>query len=396
MRIFSDQEIYRRLENFVERLNRLRIDIAIIHHNADLFYFTGTVQDGYLVMSATGETALAVRRNLSRALEQTPLRPIIPLRNIRDIYGISREVFKNNPKRVGFSMDVLSSANYLFFRENIFPDSEFIDISMAIRLQRSIKSKEEIVVMKDAAKISHAVYSAVPSLLVEGKDEWDLCVDLESVARKSGHLGFIRIRNPRLEMYFGHILSGPEAAVPSYGDTPTGGMGLSPSFAQGSTRRKIRKNDLVSVDTMICHHGYLNDQTRNFSLGTPPDELIKAYELSVRLHKFFRKRACKGTVAGEIYDEMIEIVNRTGFAPYFMGPEDNRVFFVGHGLGIEVDEFPFIARNQKTVLDSGMTVAFEPKFVIPGKGVAGLENTYLITEKGAEAINISPEELVLI
>jgi Xaa-Pro aminopeptidase len=293
-------------------------------------------------------------------------------------------------------MDVLPASTYLFLKDRIFPDSQLVDVSMTIRLQRAVKSDEEIKVMRDAAKISHAVYESVPSFLKDGIDEWDLCVNLETVARKNGHLGFIRLRNPRLEMYFGHILSGPEAALPSYGDSPTGGKGISVAFAQGSTRRTIGHGDMVSVDTMICHHGYLNDQTRNFSLGLPPQELLKAHEFSLQLHRFFRKEARPGAMCGEIYEAMMKVVENSQFAPYFMGIDENRVSFIGHGLGVEVDEFPFIAHRQKMVLEKGMVVALEPKFIIPGKGITGIENTYLITDDGAEPLNISPEELVVI
>jgi len=396
MKLFTDREIFRRIEIFVENLSRAGVDVAIIHHNADLFYFAGTVQDGYLVVSSKGNVSLAVRRNLSRTIEQTPIKSVLLMGSMKELAEIVRDTHNGMPSSIGISMDVLPASFYLFLKDRIFPEAVYVDISMTIRLQRAVKSDEEISVMRDAAKISHAVYEAVPSLLKDGVDEWDLCVNLEAVARKNGHLGFIRLRNPRLEMYFGHVLSGPEAAIPSYGDAPTGGKGVSVAFAQGSTRKTIRCGEIVSVDTMICHHGYLNDQTRNFSLGMPPDELLRAHEFSLRLHRFFRQEARAGAVSGDIYEMMVKMVQDSNLAPYFMGTDENRVSFIGHGLGVEVDEFPFIAHRQKIVLEKGMVVALEPKFIIPGKGIAGIENTYLITENGAESLNISPEELVVL
>jgi Xaa-Pro dipeptidase len=396
MKLFTDREIFRRIEIFVENLSRAGVDVAIIHHNADLFYFAGTVQDGYLVVSSKGNVSLAVRRNLSRTIEQTPIKSVLLMGSMKELAEIVRDTHNGMPSSIGVSMDVLPASFYLFLKDRIFPEAVYVDISMTIRLQRAVKSDEEISVMRDAAKISHAVYEAVPSLLKDGVDEWDLCVNLEAVARKNGHLGFIRLRNPRLEMYFGHVLSGPEAAIPSYGDAPTGGKGVSVAFAQGSTRKTIRCGEIVSVDTMICHHGYLNDQTRNFSLGMPPDELLRAHEFSLRLHRFFRQEACAGAVSGDIYEMMVKMVQDSNLAPYFMGTDENRVSFIGHGLGVEVDEFPFIAHRQKIVLEKGMVIALEPKFIIPGKGIAGIENTYLITENGAESLNISPEELVVL
>jgi Xaa-Pro aminopeptidase len=79
-----------------------------------------------------------------------------------------------------------------------------------------------------------------------------------------------------------------------------------------------------------------------------------------------------------------------------MGNGATRVKFIGHGLGIEVDEFPFIAQGQKLPLESGMTFAFEPKFIVPDLGIVGLENTYLVTGKGLQSFNSATEELLVL
>ena len=81
---------------------------------------------------------------------------------------------------------------------------------------------------------------------------------------------------------------------------------------------------------------------------------------------------------------------------WFMGHGAGRVSFIGHGLGIEVDEFPFIAQGQKLGLQAGMTFAFEPKFIMPGLGITGLENTYLVTSDGLDSLNTATEELLII
>ncbi len=395
-RLFTEKEITRRIQGLFEILEKEAIDVSIIHHNADMFYFTGTVQDGYFVISKNGRYSFAVRRNYERALLQTPIRPVELISSLKDIKEIVHSLTGNTPGRIGLALDVLSASTYLLLKNTLFPDAEIVDISFSIRMQRAVKSEEEIEMMRSAAEISHAVYEAVPELLKDGIDEWDLCINLEYVARKKEHLGFIRLRNPRLEMYFGHVLSGPEAATTSYTDAPTGGEGISVGFAQGSTRRTIKRGDLVSVDTMMNRNGYLNDQTRLFSIGHPSEKLLRAYELSLKIHKFFKDKARPGEVSGKLYEEIWKIVEESSFKEFFMGVGSNRVSFIGHGLGIEVDEFPFIASRQKTVLQSGMVVALEPKFIIPDEGISGIENTYLITPEGAKALNISKEELVIL
>jgi Xaa-Pro aminopeptidase len=197
-------------------------------------------------------------------------------------------------------------------------------------------------------------------------------------------------------MYFGHILSGPEAAVSSYADAPTGGVGLSPAFGQGPSLRRIGRNEVVSVDTMLNYNGYLNDQTRNFALGQPPSQLLDAYQLVREIHAGMCSRAIPGAITGDLYDWAWQEVTRLGRQDFFMGADTARVKFIGHGLGIEVDEFPFIAQGQKLALQTNMTFAFEPKFIIPGVGIAGLENTYVVTDGGLESLNTASDELIVL
>lgn len=395
--LFNLREIERRIEELRQRLSDSGFDgdVVIIHHLADIFYFTGTVQDGYLLIGRDGEPVFALKRNLDRAGRETPLRHLVRLSRNDDIARLTNDLCGGRPKCVGAALDVMTVSTYSNLSK-IFPDVSIRDVSLHIRIQRTVKSQEELELMKGAAGLALAVYEKAHNVIVPGMTDWELSATLEYEARLKGNLEIIRVRNRRLEILFGHILSGPEASLPSYGDTPTGGAGVSPAFPQGPTIRHIKEHDIVSVDTMLNYHGYLNDQTRNFSIGSPPDRLKAAFDLSLELHRFFRCHAVPGTVSGELYDQMINIVGKTPFAPYFMGYGQDKVSFIGHGIGIEVDELPFIARNQKGILQSGMTVALEPKFIIPNEGMVGIENTYVISENGAISLNLSPEELVIL
>ncbi len=389
-------EIANRLVSFQSLLIERGIEAGIIRQNADLFYFTGTVQDAYLFVPSAGEPIFCVRRHVERAMEQSPLRPVIPIRSPRELPEVILDNGYDQLTRVGLELDVMPTNTYFFFRDSLFPRSEIVDISMLIRRVRVIKSDWEIEMMKKAALVSHKVAEAVPRFLKEGITQMDLSIELERVARKSGHLGLIRKRGWNMDMYFGHVLAGPDAAVPSYTDSPTGGVGTSPAFGQGPSASPIEVGQVVSIDTMMNFEGYLSDQTRNFCIGQPPKKLSDAYKIVEEIHREFRQKAKPGVITGDLYDWVMKKVGGYNLRDYFLGPPGNQVKFVGHGLGIEVDEFPFIARGQKMPLASGMTVAFEPKFIFPGVGIVGLENTYVITDKGAESLNSFPEEMVIL
>lgn len=389
------EEIAARIVALQALLQKKEIGAAIIRQNADLFYFTGTVQDAHLVVPATGQPAFLVRRDFGRALEQSPIRPVLPLRSIKDLPGEVAEACGGSiPGRIGMELDVLPAGMFFFYDEKLFPESRVEDASGLIRQVRMVKSPWEIGMMRKAGEISRVVAEAVPKLLREGIRELELTIELEAVARRAGHLGLIRLRGFNMDMYFGHVLSGPEAAIPAYADMPTGGLGVSPAFGQGPGHRRIKAGEVVSVDTMMNYQGYLSDQTRNFCIGRPLKRLAAAYDTARQIHERFRRLALPGAVTGELYQAVWDWVEEAGLGEWFMGHGEGRVAFIGHGLGVEVDEYPFIAQGQKLALQEGMTFAFEPKFIMPGLGIVGLENTYLVTAGGLESLNSASEELI--
>ncbi|MGQ9670627.1 MAG: M24 family metallopeptidase, partial [Desulfosoma sp.] len=397
MLFVPSSEIAARIVAFQSLLQSQQVDAALLRQNTDLYYFSGTVQDAFLLIPASGPPVFAVRRDVHRAEQQTPLRPVIPLESLKQLPSLVDKVTgRSSPRTLGMELDVLPANTFFFFDEKLFPKDRLVDVSGLIRHVRSLKSSWELEMMRGAAVIADAVARAVPQVLREGMREWDLLAELEKTARLAGHLGFSRVRGFNLEIYFGHVLSGPEAAEAPYADHPTGGPGISPAFSQGSGYRTIRRGDLVSVDTMLNHNGYLNDQTRNFSLGPSHTVLQDCYAMSRELHYWLQEHAVPGAVTGDLYDQVLDVVRKAGRLEHFMGPKDSGVSFLGHGLGLEVDEFPFIAKGQKMVLREGMTFAFEPKWVVPGIGVSGFENTYVVTEHGAEALNVTPDDLVML
>ncbi len=397
MQTVQAKEIAPRIVALQALLRENEVDAAIIRQNADLLYFTGTVQDSHLIVPSSRPPVLLVRRSLTRAMTESPLRPLIQMKGLHELRKATFEACGGSePKVIGFELDVLPANAFFTYKEKIFPEQRIVDVSAEVRRLRMIKSGWEIGMLRKAAEISKLTAESVPGLLVPGITEIELCAELEAISRKAGSSGMVRFRAFNLEMVFGHILSGPNAAVPSYADAPTGGPGLSSAFGQGAGDRKIGAGEIVSVDTMVTWNGYANDQTRNFCIGAPPPKLAKAYEFVQSVHARFRELACPGTLTGQLYESVWEWAEEAGWGPWFMGHSDPKVTFVGHGIGLEVDEFPFIAKGQALPLEQGMVFAFEPKVIIPGEGIAGLENTYLVTSSGIESLNTATEELVII
>jgi len=299
------------------------------------------------------------------------------------------------PETLALELDVLPT-NMFFSFQGIFKNSTIVDISHAVRLIRAVKSPYEISIMRRAAELSDQVAGYVPNILREGMTELELAGKIEAEARRLGHQGVVRMRLWGSEMFYGHLLSGPAGAVPSFLSSPTGGIGASPAVAQGPSFKTIQRHEPVLVDYVFAYNGYLSDHARIFSLGPLPEELAEAHAAMLQVQQMIKKLAKPGMKSGEIYHRALEKTKELGYADHFMGIGSERIRFVGHGIGLEVDEYPFLAAGQQLELQEGMTIALEPKLIFPGKGVVGIENTHLVTKDGLEQFGRFPDEINVI
>lgn len=383
-------ELENRAARFQELLRGKDLDGAIIIQNADLFYFAGTIQRSHLFIPAEGEPALMVRKNYDRAVLESKLKNIYSLASIRGLLGELEFHGGNKLKRVGLELDVLPANLYFYYRKLLEP-VEIVDISDMVRQVRAVKSPYEIGVIKEAAKLNHSMFSHVKEFLHEGITEVELAGKLESVYRAGGHQCFTRTRIFNFESAYGHLMSGWNLAVPSFLDSPLGGSGLNPSFPQGAGFKVIGRDEPVMVDYVGVLDGYMVDQARVFCIGQLPPKMTMAYELSVEIQDFVKNIAKPGVLCSELYESAVRIASQHGLKECFMGfPEP--VAFIGHGLGIELDELPVIARGFNMPLKEGMVFAMEPKFVFP-EGAVGIENTFVVTPEGLENLTVFDESI---
>ena len=388
-------EIAIRIRNLQSYLKENNTEAALILQNADLLYFAGTIQQANLYIPAQGKAMLMVRKSVERAVAESPLERIVPLASPRQIPDLLRQNGYEIPKTLGMELDVLPAGLYLNFKE-IFGDTEILDVSHSIRLIRAVKSDYEIGIMREAALLSDRLTGCVKDLLCEGITEIELAGKVEAQARKMGHQGIVRMRLWGSELFYGHIMAGASAAMPSFLASPTGGAGLGPAIAQGPSLRVISPHEPILADFCFVLKGYISDHTRIFSIGELPDEMMKAHEAMLKVQAQVKKEAKPGVSAGFLYDIAVGKAEELGYADNFMGAGPQRIRFVGHGVGLELDEYPFLAKGQKMELQKGMIIAVEPKAVFPGKGVVGIENIHLITDKGSEQLSHFEENVVVV
>ena len=381
------QEIERRIGAFQAALGAADLDAALIVESSDLYYLTGTNQDAHLVVPATGEPVYLVRRDLGRARDESPLRRVEPLTSLRDLGPAIREV-AGDIKSLGLEFDVLPVASYLRY-VRMLPGVDLRDCMPALRPLRAVKSEWEVGRIRVAAEQVRIAHAAAPQLLRAGMTDLELQIEMEHVLRSHGHQGPCRFRGMNGEMYFGAVLAGPDAAVPATADTPFGGWGLSPAVGRGPRAGLITEGTAVSVDLVGAADGYLADATRTFGVGPLVEPLATALRVCEQILADVETLLVPGTPWQVPYLRGRELATEAGFGDGWMGSGAARVSFIGHGIGLEINEPPFLARGLETPLRAGNVIAVEPKLAFAGIGAVGVENSYLVREQGGPE-NLTP------
>jgi Xaa-Pro aminopeptidase len=379
------EELHRRIRALQGRMESGDINGALIVQNADLFYFTGTVPQGYLFIPSSGEPLFFVRRNADRIKDESELDNIIPVGGLRELPGLLAEHGYSQIRRLGMELDVLPVHLYLRYLDIIKPE-EIVDVWPSIQAVRAVKSEYETGLMKEVARLSDFIIATCRNNLKEGLTEIELAATIEAQARTRGHQGYVRTRAFNQEVYWGHLISGPDAADLTFTDSTTGGHGLYNAFPQSSGWRPIRRQEPVISDLGAAMYGYCVDQTRTLSLGPLPDKLDDAYKVSLEIHYRLRKMIQPGVAVGDLFSEAQRMAESHHLGEHFLGYGNRRLGFCGHGVGLELDEYPVIAKGGKALLAPGMVIAIEPKFNFPGEGVVGVEDTFAITDKGSQRL----------
>jgi Xaa-Pro dipeptidase len=386
-------EIERRIGRLREELGRAGLDAAVIVQHADLAYFTGTNQQAHLIVPVAGEPRLLVRRVLHRAQRESPLASITPLRSLAGLAGALADAGAGPGSRVGFELDVLPARAYLGYAKRL-PGVEVADCTAAVRGARAVKSAWDLEQMAAACEQVRLACEAMPALIAAGVSEAEVQLEVERELRRAGHQGQLRFRGFNQEMHYGQVLGGPSGAVPGYSDSPLCGPGPNPAIGKGAGDHVLARGDTVIADLVGGHEGWLSDQTRTFAVGQPPAEMTAAYDVAVAILRAVEGQLAPGTAPSALHALSERMAGDAGLEEHFMGAGAERVRFLGHGVGMEIDELPVLAPGFDEPLVEGNVVAIEPKFVFPGRGAVGIENMYAVTATGFETMTTASEELI--
>ena len=174
------------------------------------------------------------------------------------------------------------------------------------------------------------------------------------------------------------------------------GAGLSAAYPQGASARTVRPGDPVLVDYTAVHGGYVVDMTRVAVCGALEPGLARAFDVACAIQDELARSLRPGAPCAELWEHARAMAEQARLGDFFMGPPGDQARFVGHGVGLELDELPVLAPGFDAPLRAGQPLALEPKFVFPGAGAVGIENTFVVREGGGEKLTAPLADEVLV
>ncbi len=389
------EEIQSRIARFQKSLQDSDIAGVLISQNVDLFYFAGTIQRSFLFIPAEGEAVLAVHGNLERAQKESSLSQVVPLKKSQQLAQALSDFNYSIRGRIGLEMDVLPVKYYLVLHRD-YPEADFFDISELVRKVRMVKSGYEISQIRKACEILTQVMLEAQRSIRPGMTELEVDALLGALARRLGHQGLLRMRGYNQEMFSAHVFCGKTATLSPTMNVPLGGLGTTPAIAQGASFNVITENEPLIIDFGVGINGYVTDMTRTFVIGKLSRKLQEAYSVAKEIKDFVEQWVTPGRSWSRLYREIIELVRQRGYRDYFMGYKGHQVAFVGHGIGLEIDEYPVIAPGFHEEFKENMVLAIEPKLVFPDVGAVGVEDDYVVTKAGMERLTTYNDQVLTI
>ena len=380
------QELINRIYKVRNFICESNADACIITSQINLFYLNGFIFDGFMYILPDKDPLLFVKRPVNISGKN-----VFYISKPEQIPDLLTEFGHKMPSNLLIEADIMSisEGNRL---QTALRMPKLLNISGKMREIRSIKSESEIEQLRISAQIQSNIYEQIPHLYHKGMRDIDFQIEIEYLMRKHGSLGVFRSFGQNMDIFMGSVIAGDNATVPSPYDFAMGGKGLSPYIPIGASGIILAEGMTIMFDMAGNFTPYQSDMTRTFAIGNVPEIAYKAHQISIEMNRWVEENVKLGTACSEIYNKSIDFVQRNHLEEYFMGTMQ-QAKFVGHGVGLEINELPILTPRTKEIMQANIAFAYEPKFVLPGIGAVGIENTFVVKETGIEKITLFDETL---
>lgn len=370
-----------------EAMQKINADGCLLSVDVNLYYTTGMVFNGYFYLPAEGSPWFFIKRPNGLAGEQ-----VLYIRKPEQISELFAQYNIPMPQKLLMEADELTYNDYIRL-QNIFQPKETANATALIRRIRSVKTPWEISQFRISARQHAQTYSEIKECFRPGMTDLEFQSEIENRMRKNGSMGLFRAFGANMDIFMGSILVGENAENPSPFDFALGGGGVNPSFPIGANGTLLKDGTAIMVDMAGNYTPYITDMTRVFSVGKLPEEAYRAHQVALHIQEEIINTSRPGTSCAELYNLSLAIAEKEGLAAHFMGTKQ-QAKFVGHGIGIQINELPVLTPRSKELLEPNMVFALEPKFVLPGIGAVGIENSFLVTANGLEKLTVFEEEII--
>lgn len=370
-----------------QAMQKINADGCLLSVDVNLYYTTGRIFSGYFYLPADGKPWFFVKR--PNGLEGDRVEYI---RKPEQMVEIFQAHGLEMPRKLLLEADELTYNDYTRL-QTIFNPEETANATSMMRELRQIKTPHEIEMFRISARQHEKTYAEIPECFRPGMTDLEFQFEIEKRMRKNGSMGLFRAFGANMDIFMGSILAGENAENPSPFDFALGGGGMDTSCPLGANGTVLKEGTAIMVDMAGNYTAYMTDMTRVFSVGCLTDLAYKAHQTALFIQSEIQNMARPGTPCSELYNIASKISDNEGLADYFMGTKQ-QAKFVGHGIGIQINELPVLTPRSKELLAPGMVFALEPKFVIPGVGAVGIENSFLVTETGIEKLTKSEEQII--
>lgn len=358
-----------RIDRLIQAMESDQIDAVFLTSKSNLFYYTNIYAEAHerllgLYVDTSGKVIL-----ISPALEKEDVEnagfteTVVYYADHEEPWAVFSDKIgdSNTVNRLAIEKEVLNVARFDRLKQ-LFQKAQIVDGQQMLNQLRLIKDDHEYRLLKEAASYADFAIETAIKHIREGKTELDLIAEIEYAVKKEG------IR----EMSFSTtVLAGEKSAAPHGNPDLT----------------KIQKGDLVLMDLGVVHQGYCSDITRTVALGPATEQQKEIYQIVLDAELKALEASVVGAPLGEIDQAARQVIEKAGYGDYFMHR-------IGHGLGIDVHEFPSLASNNPSPLQQGMCYTIEPGIYLPGVGGVRIEDDVFITSEGAETLTNFTKEFM--
>ena len=382
-----ENELELKWRRIQQAMRQEEADGCLLTMNMNLYYVSGQVFNGYFYLPAEGRPYWFVKRLTIPETNQVHV-----IRKPEQIPDFFRDLNLAMPRKLLLEADELSYNEYIRL-QHVFRAEATGNASALIRHIRMIKTPWEIEQMRISARKHEAVYREIPACYRPGMRDIELQIEIEKRMRVHGSLGYFRAFGSNMDIFMGSLLAGENAGEPSPFDFALGGTGMHASGPLGANGTLLREGTTVMADMSGNYTAYQTDMTRVFSIGKLPDRAYRVHRVALEIQARMERTAKPGVPCAELYRDALAMAGQEGLEDCFMGTRF-QAKFVGHGVGLEINELPVLTTRSKDILQPGMTFAFEPKFVLAGIGAVGIENTFLVRDSGVEKMTLLDENII--